>query len=490
MVRQSHDVIRHTSDTVVKTMIKGLKAALGAVTVGLLAGTSLAHAQSTDDELVKKGEYVARLGDCVACHTALHGQKYAGGLSIQTPIGTIYSTNITPDPTHGIGTYTFKEFDEAVRHGVRKDGSTLYPAMPYPSFARMTQDDMKALYAYFMHGVKPVAEANKPVGISWPMSMRWPLSIWRSVFAPAPKDFTPAPGTDADIARGEYLVTGPGHCGACHTPRGFGMQEKALDASGGADFLAGGAPIDNWIAPSLRNDPVMGVGRWSEEDLYQFLKSGRTDHSAVFGGMADVVGWSTQYFTDSDLHAMAKYLKALPPVPPARGDYKYDPSTAQALDSNNTSGTPGASVYVDQCAICHRNDGGGVARMFPPLAGNPVVVSENPTSVAHIIVDGAVLPPTNWAPSAVAMPGYKSVLSDQQMADVVNFIRTSWGNKAPANVTASDIQKLRVDHAPISSASWGFGGSDTATWGVFHPQPYGAGWTFSPQTHTGEDAAQ
>lgn len=492
MVLQSHDVIRHTSDTVVKTMIKGLKTALGAVTVGLLAGTTLAHAQSTDDELVKKGAYVARLGDCVACHTALHGQVYAGGLSIQTPIGTIYSTNITPDPTNGIGSYTFEEFDEALRHGIRKDGSTLYPAMPYPSFARMTQDDMKALYAYFMHGVKPVAQPNKAPGISWPLSMRWPLAIWRSVFAPAPKAFVPAAGTDAEIARGEYLVTGPGHCGACHTPRGFGMQEKALDASGGPVFLAGGAPIDNWVAPSLRNDPVEGIGSWPEEEVYQFLKSGRTDHAAVFGGMADVVGWSTQYFTDADLHAMAKYLKALPPVPvpPGRSAYTYDASTAQALDSNNTSGAPGASVYVEQCAICHRNDGGGVARMFPPLAGNPVVVSADPTSIAHIIVAGAVLPPTNWAPSAVAMPGYKSVLSDQQMADVVNFIRTSWGNKAPANVTAADIQKLRVDHAPISTASWGFGSADAATWGVYHPQPYGAGWTFSPQTHTGEDAAQ
>lgn len=471
-------------------MINRLKAALGAVAVGLLAGTSLAHAQNADEDLIKKGEYVARLGDCVACHTSLNGQKYAGGLSIKTPIGTIYSTNITPDPTYGIGTYTFKEFDEAVRHGVRKDGATLYPAMPYPSFARMTQDDMKALYAYFMHGVQPIAQKNHPTDISWPMSMRWPLSIWRSVFAPAPKDFTPAPGTDAEIARGEYLVTGPGHCGACHTPRGFGMQEKALDASGGPDFLGGGGVIDNWIAPSLRNDPVLGLGRWSDEDLFLFLKSGRTDHSAAFGGMADVVGWSTQYFTDADLHAMVKYIKSLPPVPPARGDYSYDASTAQMLDSNNISGNAGAKTYVDQCAICHRNDGGGVARMFPPLAGNPVVVSDNPTSVAHIVVDGGVLPPTNWAPSAVAMPDYKNILSDQQIADVVNFIRSAWGNRAPANTTAADIQKLRLDHTPLPTPGWANATEESATWGLFMPQPYGAGWTFAPQTHAGVDEVQ
>ncbi|CEF54095.1 putative cytochrome c precursor [Acetobacter ghanensis] len=320
--------------------------------------------------------------------------------------------------------------------------------------------------------------------------MRWPLSIWRSMFAPTPKDFTPAPGTDADIARGEYLVTGAGHCGACHTPRGFAMQEKALDASGGPDFLAGGAPIDNWIAPSLRNDPVVGLGRWSEDDIYLFLKSGRTDHSAVFGGMADVVGWSTQYFTDSDLHAIAKYLKSMPPVPPSRGDYTYDPSTAQALDSGNTANNPGARVYVEQCAACHRNDGGGVARMFPPLAGNPVVVGDDPTSIAHIVMAGGVLPPTNWAPSAVAMPDYKNILSDQQMADVVNFIRSAWGNKAPANVTAADVQKLRLDHAPIPTTGWADPTSATSTWGLFMPQPYGSGWTFAPQTHTGVDAEQ
>ena len=471
-------------------MMNRLKAALGAVTVGLLAGTSLAHAQGADEDLIKKGEYVARLGDCVACHTALNGQKFAGGLAIKTPIGMIYSTNITPDPTYGIGTYTLQEFDEAVRHGIRKDGSTLYPAMPYPAFSRMTQDDVKSLYAYFMHGVQPVAQKNREVGISWPMSMRWPLAIWRTMFAPTPKDFTPAPGTDPEIARGEYLVTGAGHCGACHTPRGFAMQEKALDAAGGPDFLAGGAPIDNWIAPSLRNDPVVGLGRWSEDDLFQFLKSGRTDHSAVFGGMADVVGWSTQYFTDSDLHAIAKYLKALPPVPPSRGDYTYDPSTAQALDSGNTASNPGARVYVEQCAACHRNDGGGVARMFPPLAGNSVVVTDDPTSIAHIIVAGGVLPPTNWAPSAVAMPDYKSILSDQQIADVVNFIRSAWGNKAPANVTAADVQKLRLDHAPIPTAGWADPTAATATWGLFMPQPYGSGWTFAPQTHTGVDAEQ
>ena len=471
----------------VNIMSNRLKVTFSAAAFSLLAGTALAQTPSADSALVEKGAYVARLGDCVACHTALHGQAYAGGLEIKSPIGTIYSTNITPDPTYGIGRYTFAEFDEAVRHGIRKDGSTLYPAMPYPSFARMTKEDMQALYAYFMHGVKPVAQPDKQPEISWPLSMRWPLGIWRMMFSPAPADYTPAPGTDADVARGEYLVTGPGHCGACHTPRGFAMQEKALDAKGGPDFLAGGAPIDNWVAPSLRNDPVVGLGRWSEDDIYTFLKSGRIDHSAVFGGMGDVVAWSTQYFTDADLHAMAKYLKSLPPVPPSQGNYTYDASTATMLASGNTASVPGADTYVKECAICHRNDGGGVARMFPPLAGNPVVVTENPTSLVNVIAHGGVLPPSNWAPSAVAMPGYSKSLSAQQIADVVNFIRTSWGNKAPGTVTAADVTKLRDTGAPVSSSGWN---SMSSGWSVFLPQPYGSGWTFAPQTHTGQDAAQ
>ncbi|GBQ71710.1 alcohol dehydrogenase cytochrome c subunit [Ameyamaea chiangmaiensis NBRC 103196] len=454
---------------------------------GLFVGTDKVHAQAADADLVKKGEYVARLADCAACHTALHGKVYAGGLEIKTPVGAIYSTNITPDPTYGIGTYTLAEFGEAIRHGIRKDGSTLYPAMPYPAFARMSDDDVAALYAYFEHGVTPVAQANKAVQIPWPMSMRWPLAIWRMAFAPSPKPFTPAPGVDAETARGEYLVTGAGHCGACHTPRGFGMQEKALDASGGAVYLSGGAPIDNWVAPSLRNDPVMGLGRWSEDDIYTFLKSGRIDHSAVFGAMTDVVAWSTQYFTDSDLHAIAKYLKSLPPVPPARGDYTYDASTEQKLASANQGGDAGSVVYVQQCAICHRNDGGGVPRMFPPLAGNPVVVTDNPSSLINVVLHGGVLPATNYAPSSVAMPGYSHMLSDQQVADVVNMIRTSWGNRAPANVSAADVAKQRGSDTGSSASGWTASGSG---WSIMHPQPYGYGWTFSPQTHAGHDEAQ
>lgn len=477
-------------------MKKTTKAAAYAALLSLATGlvpVAGARAQDTtvpdtnsDNGLVARGEYVSRLGDCVACHTAIHGTKYAGGLKIGTPIGTIYSTNITPDKETGIGNYTLADFTRALREGIRKDGSTMYPAMPYPSFSRMSDADIAALYAYFMHGVPAVHSPDKASTIPWPMSMRWPLGVWRMMYAPKPQPMNTTEGS-GDVARGEYIVTGPGHCGACHTPRGFGLQEKALDGNGGEAFLAGGAPIDNWVAPSLRSDPVQGIGRWSEDDIVTFLKSGRTDHAAVFGGMADVVGWSTQYFSDSDLHAVAKYLKSLPEVPVQAATTKDPHGTTEMLASGNTSGHVGADVYLHQCAICHQNDGSGVNRMFPPMDNNPVIVSQNPTSLVNVIVNGGVLPPTNTAPSSVAMPGYRHALTDQQIADVTNFIRNAWSNEVHGNVTASDVQKLRTGGTPIASAAWNV---STTGFSSQAPQPYGAGWTFSPETHAGADAAQ
>jgi mono/diheme cytochrome c family protein len=195
-------------------------------------------AQSADANLVKRGEYLARAGDCIACHTASGGKPFAGGLKFDTPIGAIYSTNITPDPKTGLGGWTLDDFTRAVREGVRKNGDTMYPAMPFPSYARLSDDDVKALYAYFMHGVAPVERENRAVDIVWPLSMRWPLTFWRKLFAPTPKPFDATPYTNPVIARGAYLVQGLGHCGACHTPRAVAMQERALTDAGGLDFLA------------------------------------------------------------------------------------------------------------------------------------------------------------------------------------------------------------------------------------------------------------
>lgn len=400
-------------------------------------------AQAAQDEpaLVSQGEYLARAGDCVACHTAKDGKPFAGGLPMETPIGTIYSTNITPS-SEGIGHSSFEDFDRALRHGVRRDGSTLYPAMPYPSYARLTEPDMQALYAYFMKGVAPVQEPNKDTDIPWPLSMRWPLSIWRGVFAPDPEPWQPLPERDPVVDRGAYLVEGLGHCGACHTPRALTMQEKALSAEEGDAFLAGSAPLEGWVAKNLRGDHKDGLGSWSEAQLVQFLKTGRSDTSAVFGGMSDVVEHSMQYMSDADLTAIARYLKTLPPSNPNDTPHVYDRQVADALWKGDDS-KPGAGVYIDNCAACHRTDGKGYTRVFPALAGNPVVQTQDATSLIHLILKGGTLPATRTAPSTFTMPAYGWRLSDQEVTDVVNFIRTSWGNQGePIEVKA--VKKLRT----------------------------------------------
>ncbi|MHC8297194.1 c-type cytochrome [Pseudomonas sp. LB3P58] len=421
--------------------------ALVIATLALLGCGSI-NAAEIDQNLIKQGEYLARAGDCVACHTAKDGKPFAGALPMETPIGTIYSTNITPDKT-GLGDYSFEEFDKAVRHGVAKNGSTLYPAMPYPSYASVNEPDMQALYAYFMHGVAPVAQENKASDIPWPLSMRWPLAGWRWMFAPAVADYKAAPGQDAVVSRGAYLVEGLGHCGACHTPRALTMQEKALNAGEGSAFLSGSAPLEGWIAKSLRGDHKDGLGSWSEEQLVQFLKTGRSDRSAVFGGMSDVVTHSMQYMTDNDLTAIARYLKSLPANDPDDQPHQYDQQVAQALWNGDDS-KPGASVYIDNCAACHRTDGHGYTKVFPALAGNPVLQSEDPTSLIHIVLKGGTLPATHMAPSTFTMPGFAWRLSDQEVADVVSFIATSWGNKG-ATVKASDVMALREDDMKTTS---------------------------------------
>ncbi|CAX57907.1 Gluconate 2-dehydrogenase cytochrome c subunit [Erwinia billingiae Eb661] len=392
---------------------------------------------------IQRGEYLARAGDCVACHTKAGGQPFAGGLSMATPIGNIYSTNITPDKQTGIGDYSYDDFQKAVRHGVAKNGDTLYPAMPYPSYAVVSDEDMQALYAYFMHGVQPVSQANQDSDIPWPLSMRWPLAIWRGMFAPDVKAFQPIKGQDAVLARGQYLVEGLGHCGACHTPRSLTMQEKALNDSEGSDYLSGSsAPIDGWTASNLRGDNRDGLGRWSEDDLVQFLRTGRNDQTAVFGGMTDVVEHSLQHLSPEDATAIARYLKSLGARDPNQVGFKSDDAVAKALWKGDDS-KPGASVYVDSCAACHKTDGSGYKRFFPELRGNAVVQAEDPTSLIHIVLSGATLPGVKGAPSSITMPAFGWRLNDQQVADVVNFIRSSWGNSAKQQVSASDVAKVR-----------------------------------------------
>ncbi|GAA4340600.1 cytochrome c [Pigmentiphaga soli] len=397
---------------------------------------------------VLQGAYLARIGDCTACHTARNGALFAGGLPLASPIGTIYSTNITPDKEHGIGDWSYDDFARLMRRGISKDGHTVYPAMPYPSYSRLTDDDLRALYAYFMQGVKPVAQANKKNDIPWPLSMRWPLGIWRTLFAPRPEPFAGDAGADAQMLRGAYLVQGLGHCGSCHTPRSFTMKERALTDRDGTAYLAGGQIVDGWTAPSLRNEHGGGLGDWNEAEIVEFLKTGRNGRTASFGAMNEVVHDSFQYLTDTDLAAVAKYLKSLAPANNA-APYRYDPAVAQQLYEGHPAST-GAQLYLDRCAACHRSNGTGNGKAFPALAGNPILQTADPTSAIHIVLSGSSQPYTEAAPSMLTMAPYADILSDQQIADVVTFIQQSWGNRG-GTATADQVAKVRKTATPVEA---------------------------------------
>jgi alcohol dehydrogenase (quinone), cytochrome c subunit len=423
-------------------MIKRLPAASGPVLSLLLAlfvplsVPALAHA---DDALVTRGAYLARAGDCIACHSAPKGKPFAGGLPMTTPMGKIYTTNITPDPATGIGQWSEADFDRALRRGVAKDGHNLYPAMPYPSYAKVSDDDVQALYAYFMKGVAPVHQGNRDSDIPFPLNIRWPLKLWNMVFLEEGV-YRSKSSQDVEWNRGAYLVQGLGHCGSCHTPRGVAFEEKALDETGTA-FLTGGL-LDGWFASNLTGEHNVGLGRWSGAELTSFLKTGANAHATAFGSMTDVINHSTQGLSERDLAAMSRYLKSLPAAggtgAPA---YAYDAAATTALLAH-PAGNPGARVYASYCMHCHGVDGSAYAPFLAPLAGNPNVMEKDASSLINVTLNGTQDLVVQGIPAAYPMPKFSDVLNDQQIADVLSFIRSGWNNGA-GTVGAAEVTKLR-----------------------------------------------
>ncbi len=376
--------------------------------------------------LIERGLYVARLGDCIACHTAKGGAVMAGGLELKTPMGTIYSSNITPERDTGIGQYSLDEFDLVMRKGITRTGQNLYPAMPYPSYAKMSEEDMRALYVYLMQGVTPVRQANLEADMGFPFNQRWGLALWNLLFVDDQR-FVPEPGRSEQLNRGAYLVQGLGHCGSCHTPRGIAFQEKAMsDAGSSGKYYLAGETVEDWRAIGLRN-------LWTVEDTVQLLKTGQNRFATVSGNMAEVIHHSTQHFTDGDLTAIASYLKSLP----AGKDDLPMPMVASepAIAPDSLFSSRGGLGYTQFCADCHRPDGGGVKGMFPPLNGNPGIIAANPASLLHITLTGWATPQTEAHPRVYRMPGFAR-LSDGEIAEILSFVRSSWGNQASAISTA------------------------------------------------------
>jgi mono/diheme cytochrome c family protein len=425
-------------------MMKGV-AAVAVVAVGALWAFAAVQPSAAIDPAIaaRKGDavhgaYLAKAGDCVACHTAKGGAPFAGGLPFDTPVGRIYSTNITPDRQHGIGGYTFDQFALAVREGVRKDGARLYPAMPFTAYAKVSDADLRDLYAYFTSKVPASAQPNRASGIVWPLSVRWPLAYWSRVFHDDTR-YVADTSKSVEWNRGAYLVQGLAHCGTCHTPRGAGFEEK--DLSGRTDAYLSGSSLDGTAPINLRSAAGEGLASWSKEDIVATLKTGRNSHSSVSGPMGEVVENSTQYLSDTDLAAIAVYLKSLgAAAQPA--SFHADDSTLKAILAGQATGR-GASIYIDSCAACHRQNGQGATRVFPSLVNNPMVTQANPDSLLAVILNGARLPSTASAPSPLAMPSFGWRYGDEDVAQLATFIRSSWGNQG-AVVTADQVARVRA----------------------------------------------
>ena len=385
-----------------------------------------------------QGEYAMRLADCAACHTAPDGELFAGNRPIESPLGTIYSSNITPDEATGIGGWSLDDFRAALYDGVRPDGTHLYPAMPYENYRKLTEEDIRALYHYFMEELGPVENRTLQADLSFPFDQRWGLRAWKWVALGDP-GFV-ADTDDPVLVRGEYLVEGPGHCGACHTPRNSLMAEAALETPDEA-FLSGGE-IGGWTAPPLRG-PDSAIRGWSVQDVAAILATGRNAHAAINGEMQLVVRDSTQFMSHEDLQALAAYLVNLNDGSTAP-DRAEETETEALLVSADPDMPLGPRLYLDNCNACHFADGRGADEVFPELDGSSLVTAQSPTGLISMILAGSELPSTAERPSSLRMPGFGDRLSDEEVAELASFVRSAWNNGEPP-VTPAQVAELRRD---------------------------------------------
>ncbi len=378
-------------------------------------------------EQADRGAYLARVGNCMTCHTDRGGAAYAGGRAIETPFGTVYSSNLTPDVQTGIGGWSSDQFWRAIHSGRSRDGRLLYPAFPYPNYTMVRRDDSDAIFA-FLRSQAAVRQPNKLHGLRWPFNTQAALAVWRALyFTPGP--YAPDPARSAQWNRGAYLVNGLGHCSACHTRRNaLGASADMLDLSGGL------IPMQNWYAPALNSSAEAGVSEWPVEHVVRMLQTGIAPRGGVLGPMAEVVLSSTQYWSEPDLRAMAVFLQALPQTarPPPKDAGAAMPSVAER----------GASIYEHQCSQCHGDQGQGVSGAYPALAGNRAVLMHETANLVQIVLNGGFAPATAGNPRPFGMPPYVLILTDADVAAVLTHLRTSWGNRAPL-VSEFEVSRQR-----------------------------------------------
>jgi len=402
------------------------------VLIGCCVGAAWTGATRADEPpVVARGKYLAQMGDCVACHTSPGGKPFAGALAMPTPFGTIYSTNITPDPETGIGNWTSDQFYGVMHTGRLPDGSLLYPAMPFGSYTKVTRADSDAIFAY-LRSVPAVHQPNRPQGLRFPFDNRSLVMGWRTLFF-REGEYTPDSKQSAEWNRGAYLVQGLGHCGMCHTP---------INALGGnsqsKSFEGGMIPLQDWYAPSLTSNKEAGLGEWSIEEIGNLLRNGVSHRGAVYGPMAEVTFNSLQYMDDADTRAMAVYLKSLGQGNPLAREVTKVPSTERNLLLRL-----GKTIYGTHCANCHATDGRGMPPAYPPLAANQSIQMESVVNPIRIVLNGGFPPATAGNPRPYGMPPFAQRLSDEEIAAVVTYIRVAWGYRGDA-VSARQVNQLRA----------------------------------------------
>jgi mono/diheme cytochrome c family protein len=396
----------------------------GAAAVAGLALIWLHQAKAEPDEYtrIERGRYLATVGDCAACHTDNGGPTYAGGLRLQTPFGPIAAPNITPDTDTGIGNWTEDQFITAMQTGIAPGGTHLYPAFPYAYFSKVSRDDLADIYLY-LRTLPPVHHAVNRDTLPFPFDIRLLLAVWNRLFF-APGEFKPQASQSDQYNRGAYLVQGLGHCGECHTPKNMlGGDRTSAPYRGGL--------LQGWFAPNITGTPRIGVGDWSVDDIVEYLKTGHNAHAAASGPMAEEIVNSSSRMTDADLKAIAVYLKS--------SDDGAAPGQPQSLPANDPAMRAGAAIYTDTCSACHTATGAGVERMFPALAGSAAVQQRDPTTLIRVVALGAQSAATDASPTGPAMPAFTWRLDAGQIADVLTYIRNSWGNAAKA-VTPDEVQ--------------------------------------------------
>lgn len=416
----------------------GLKNTCAGLLALIVSTAGSAYGEGLDPS-ASLGKRLAVAADCVACHTAPGGKDFAGGYPLNSPMGVIYSTNITPSKISGIGSYSGEQFARAVRDGVAADGTHLYPAMPYTSYAKMTDSDIAALYDYFMHEVQPVDTPTHQTQLDFPFSVRASMIGWNALFHSTQR-FTADPAKSAEVNRGDYLVNALAHCDTCHTPRNL------LMAADNSTPLAGGA-LGGWYAPNITSDKVSGIGAWSNDEIVAYLRTGHVEGKAQAAGpMAEAVENSLQYLGNDDLKAIAAYLKQTTPIKSGEGKARHEYGQASTdeltLRGGKPEDNPGWHIYSGTCANCHQANGQG-NKEYPSLFHN-TATSRSDNLIATIVygvhrtVDGVAIDMPAFGPDAL----FTDRLNDQQIADVSNYVLSRFGNAAQT-VTAADVALTR-----------------------------------------------